>query len=437
LTGVTRTFSIVAGLVGLSIVMGLTTRPAPQESGLVPTRILLTVTADPSSSATVTWRTEQLPTAAQGQIALASPDPRFVKTAVDVAAVTTPLNVGADRNAYYNTVRFTGLAPDTRYAYRVGGGKDWSEWVHFRTAKATPSEFSFIYFGDAQNDVKSLWSRVIRQAYSSAPNAAFILHAGDLIDEATIDEEWKDWFYAGGWVHASVPCLATPGNHEYDEVGDKKTLSTFWKPQYANPENGPAGLERSAYYIDYQGARIVSLNSNERIAEQAAWLDRVLAANPNRWAIVTFHHPIYSTALGRNNPEVRQQWQPILQKHNVALVLQGHDHTYGRTNVPTGATQQDPRSGTMYVVSVSGPKMYRLGPETAATMPRRAEYTQLYQIVHVSPQRIRFEAFTATGEPYDVFEITKNRNGTNRITEGKVKTAQRIEAKPATSRRDE
>ena len=49
---------------------------------------------------------------------------------------------------------------------------NWSEWVHARTASDKPEPFSFIYFGDAQNDVKSLWSRVIRGAYSDAPKAA-------------------------------------------------------------------------------------------------------------------------------------------------------------------------------------------------------------------------------------------------------------------------
>jgi len=50
------------------------------------------------------------------------------------------------------------------------------------------------------------------------------------------------------------------------------------------------------------------------------------------------------------------------------LVPSGHDHTYVRTgavdaadlkNVPTGYQQAyDPNIGTVYVVSVSGPKMY-------------------------------------------------------------------------------
>ena len=37
---------------------------------------------------------------------------------------------------------------------------------------------SLIYFGDAQNDVKSMWSRVIRQAYGKFPEVDFLLACG-------------------------------------------------------------------------------------------------------------------------------------------------------------------------------------------------------------------------------------------------------------------
>ena len=35
------------------------------------------------------------------------------------------------------------------------------------------------------------------------------------------------------------------------------------------------------------------------------WLERVLADNPHRWTVVTFHHPIYSPAKNRDNKDLR------------------------------------------------------------------------------------------------------------------------------------
>lgn len=404
----------------------------------IPDRIILTFKGDPARGMGVTWRTDT--NVGQGQaiaqIAPADAYPKFVEKAVAVTANTTPLNSDLGP-AHYHSVDFTKLQPGTMYAYRVGDGTNWSEWIHFKTASDTPEPFSFIYFGDAQNDVKSLWSRAIRSAYSEAPKAKFLIHAGDLINNSDTDAQWGEWFYAGGWVNAMVPSVATPGNHEYNRgssKGRRETpgISDHWRPQFNLPENGPAGLEESCYYVDYQGVRIVSLNSEERLMDQVAWLDKVLAENPGKWSILTFHRPIYSTAGTRDNKEVRETWLPIIDKHKVDLVLQGHDHSYGRSrNMRAGQNVRNGESGTVYVVSVSGPKMYALNPENKKFwMARAAEDTQLYQIITVDGNKLKYEARTVTGELYDAFDLEKQRNKVNRMVERMPKTPERL--RPAT-----
>lgn len=383
-------------------------KPSP-----LPDRIILTWQGDPARSQSVTWRTDRTVGAGLAQILKAVPGPIDAGAAHRVPAVTTLVatDLGA---AHYHTARMLGLEPATRYAYRVGDGVNWSEWLQFSTAAAGHAPFSFIYFGDAQNDIKSHWSRVIREAFSDAPRARFIIHAGDLINRANRDAEWGEWFAAGGWINGMVPSIPTPGNHEYaPDTEGRRRVSGHWRPQFALPENGPVGLEETCYYVDYQGARIISLNSNERQAEQVAWLDRVLSDNPHPWTVATFHHPIYSTARGRDNAELRRLWNPVLEKHRVDLVLQGHDHTYARSNLNTGMSASEARSGTVYVVSVSGPKMYNL--ERQPWMRRAAEDTQLYQVVSVDGERLRYEARTADGRLYDAFELRKRKNGPNRM----------------------
>ena len=89
------------------------------------------------------------------------------------------------------------------------------------TAHETNEPFSFLYVGDAQNYILELWSRLIRESYKKAPDAKFIIHAGDLVDEAHNESEWHEWFMAGGWIHISLPSLAVPGNHEYRPFVEK------------------------------------------------------------------------------------------------------------------------------------------------------------------------------------------------------------------------
>ncbi len=401
----------------------------------IPSRILLSWEGDPTTSAAVTWRTSSAVTLGIAEIAVATDGPGFPKTAKQVSSVTTPLETDSGPT-HCHTVSFTALTPKTKYAYRVGDGENWSEWFQFQTASSQSEPFSFIYFGDAQNDIRSMWSRVIREAVRDAPKAAFMLHAGDLINRSENDADWGEWFQAGGALHAMIPCIATPGNHEYNVISKvagiptRIELTKYWKPSFAFPKNGPKMLEETVYYMDYQGVRIISLNSNDRHLVQAKWLHTVLADNPQKWTIITFHHPLYSTALGRDNVMIRTAWQAVFDQYQVDLVLQGHDHSYGRTglmhgeNTTTGLAKQVPESGTVYVVSVSGPKMY--AAQHRPIFSRVAEDTQLYQIIHINGNQLKFEAHTATGQLYDGFTLEKLPGQPNRLTEQVPQTPENV-----------
>ncbi|WP_181919685.1 metallophosphoesterase [Alkalilimnicola ehrlichii] len=159
--------------------------------------------------------------------------------------------------------------------------------------------------------------------------------------------------------------------------------------------------------------------NNDTVEQQARWLETVLRDNPNRWTVVTYHHPMFSVSAGRDNPPLRDHWKPLFDRYGVDLVLQGHDHVYGRAgdNLPEGKTRFDDEIGTMYVVSVGGPKMYMVSDQARTNMTRVAEDTQLYQLVRVQHDRILFEARTPSGRLYDSFELVKAADGRNRLFE--------------------
>lgn len=401
--------------------------------GILPDRIVLTWASDPTTSQAVTWRTSTVVTRGLAEITIANAGPNLESQSKQLVAVSQPLTTDLN-TAHFHTVKFEGLTPKTKYAYRVGDGVNWSEWFQFTTASTDAEPFSFIYFGDAQNDLRSKWSRVIREAYRDAPKAKFMIHAGDLINNAESDVEWQEWFEAGGWMNGMIPSIPVPGNHEMAKVDAlTRRLSHHWRPQFALPEDGPTGQEEACFTLVYQGVRVVAMNSNEKPMEQAEWLDRVLTENKEKWVVCSFHHPLFSTGKDRDNAGLRAIWKPVLDKHRVDLVLQGHDHTYGRTgldtpmghvNLTTGVNAADIYSGTVYVVSVSGPKMYNL--QRHPFMTRHAEDTQLYQIIHVNGDKLHFEAFTVTGELYDAFTLTKQSGAKNLLTEEVPGTPERL-----------
>jgi len=398
--------------------------PAQQQEPLAPAtvrpeRVILNLTADPATEMAVTWRSAP-GLAGQVQYAKATNSPDFVKTPLTVEAktddATLPVREDPAFRAAYHAAVLTGLEPDTVYAYRVGDGAHWSEWFQFRTAAREAKPFRFIYMGDMQNQILSEASRTLRMAFRQAGDAAFTIHAGDLINRHDSDAEWGEWFAAGGFLYAQTPQMPTPGNHEYvrDEAARAgSSINGQWRRQFTLPENGPADVPASretSWYTDYQGLRLISIDSMQVDRDGAArkaivkWLDGLLVNNPNRWTVLFLHFPLFSSEPERDNPKVRAALKPLIDKYHVDLVLQGHDHGYARGAVGKDGPSAD-EAGTTYAVSVAGPKMYEVG--TLPWARKSASRTQAYQVIDVGPSALTYRAYTATGEPLDAVTLHK------------------------------
>lgn len=85
-----------------------------------------------------------------------------------------------------------------------------------------------------------------------------------------------------------------------------------------------------------QGKRRQSYRPDDHDRAQLEWLDQALTASererPNAWRIVYLHHPLYTTINNRcERPDVqgvRANLMPILQRHDVHVVLAGHSHAF-------------------------------------------------------------------------------------------------------------
>ncbi|MBX2842585.1 MAG: metallophosphoesterase family protein [Flammeovirgaceae bacterium] len=399
-----------------------------------PDRVILNLTANPLESVAVNWRTDTTVVNGLVEVALSDPGPGFRENSMRINAKTAFLKTKHEDEpeifANYHEAIIDNLEAGKKYVYRVGNGDAWSEWFQYQMPDPVNRPISFIYFGDAQNDVKSMWSRVIREAYKTLPEVDFMLHAGDLINRHNRDLEWGEWFHAGDFLHAMVPSVMTPGNHEYKNV----VLSPQWKPQFNLPKNGPKGLEETCYFVDYPEFRIISLDA-EQIDEsetfreaQQQWLESLLSSNPKKWTAITFHYPVFSTKPNRDNEKLREYFKPIFDKFKVDIVLQGHDHAYGRgmvNNVPTGFQVKEKSSGTMYVVSVSGPKMYDVSDDE--WMERKAGNTQLFQIISIHENTLTYQAFSADGELYDAFDLLKSEGNPNQLINKIPDTEERLQ----------
>jgi hypothetical protein len=467
-----------------SVEGGQSASPSPAVVVAEPARVILTPTETPATSQSISWLAGDVShTTGRVQIRTTGGDARTVE-AQDVGTVN-------DNPLRHFSTTVTGLEPATTYEYRVGLEGSWSGWRSFSTADPADADFQFIYYGDAQIGLDSTWPSVVQQAEATAPNAIGSVHAGDLINRPGDETEWVNWFAGMGESAATKNVIAAPGNHEY--IDDP--LLRAWKANFEYPHNNPtyatsgpladlafAGTDiarqyaayvdhwsefaaETVYFTDYQDVRFIAVNATQDVGFltpaalpecvgegcpsgdvgelwtrfQAAWLDHVLTESPAKWNVVTFHQPVYSASVGRDEPVLRAYWVPVFEEHNVDLVLMGHDHVYARGyNNEDETADAGVTDGPVYVVSNSGAKHYELTPEddnvwTAndATQVRRGSGVTTYQVIDVSEDHLVYRSYLAektrestssraVGAIFDEFTITKDAAGQKWVTEAGV-----------------
>ena len=134
-----------------------------------PDRIVLNLTENASNSMAVSWRTNTEISEGYCELQILSGTRINPADSKSFKAITSSHEFTSESeptiNCNHHTFTFKGLMPGDKYLYRVGTKEYWSEWLEFSTADDNSNEFSFLYFGDPQNDIKSQWSRMIRRAY--------------------------------------------------------------------------------------------------------------------------------------------------------------------------------------------------------------------------------------------------------------------------------
>jgi 3',5'-cyclic AMP phosphodiesterase CpdA len=375
----------------------------------MPDQVVLTWSEDPRTTQTIQWRTSTRVKHGYVQYLKKSDHARFNprKPARAIATTTkieTPLLLN-DPVVLRHTAVLRGLSPGTTYVYSVGDGseKGWTELAEFTTAPAGVQPFSFIYMGDAQNGLDR-WGTLVHNAFRSRPDAAFYIMAGDIVNRGAERNEWDNLFHNAKGVYDRRQLVPALGNHECQ--GGHPTL---YLQQFALPRNGPAEIEpERAYSFEYGNALFVILDSNLDPLKQTAWLEEKLSQTKATWKFVAYHHPAYSSGGNRDNAKLRAAWAPLFDKYHVDLALQGHDHAYLRT-YPMKANKRvaSPKEGTVYIISVSGTKMYK---------QEKHDYTEFgmtnvatYQVldIQISGNRLVYRAYDVDGKLRDELVIEK------------------------------
>ncbi len=141
-----------------------------------------------------------------------------------------------------------------------------------------------------------------------------------------------------------VPLLFVPGNHDLYHGEDRAEVARVFGVG-ADPERSP---QRLWYAVDAGRYRFVVLDTGTDLlgdgdpmpagGAQLAWLDAALSEAERRGlhAVVALHLPPFSSAREDGSvPWVEERVvKGVLDRHRVALVLNGHAHAYERVERP-------------------------------------------------------------------------------------------------------
>lgn len=314
-----------------------------------------------------------------------------------VAGLLVPLGTGALRRT---TV--TGLAPATRYRYRVEAGTAVAGPYEFTTAPARDAKdwsFRFVAFGDNRSRPDA-HRQVAEAIAAAAPHV--LLNTGDAVGNGASSAAWREFFGIERELLAATPSWLALGNH------DAGLGRPYVKAYFDLPAEGP--LDGFARREDYGALRVLVLDSEEETAEgpQLEWLEAELAAadrDPHiAWLFVAMHRPIYTFASHRPDREARAVLQPLFVAHHVDAVFTGHNHVYERFVV----------DGVVHIVTGGGgAPTYEVDAHVDAAereLRHAARSATHFVTVDLDPRVARVRAVEVpTGKTIDGFDLPRRR----------------------------
>lgn len=267
-----------------------------------------------------------------------------------ISADGVSVSSAEEGEAYYaSKVSAEGVEENTTYYYQYFQNGEWSEATKFTTQDF--DSFKALLFGDpqigacsgqqssegdtmsgqlaARNDAFN-WNITLNTALAANPDTNFLMTAGDQINTSKNEYEYAGFLNASALQNYALSTAI--GNHD--------SSNSNYSDHYNNPNTGlsteGATVAGTDYYYTYGNTLFIILDTNNyNCASHEAVMKKAVEENPDaQWRVVMFHQDIY----GAGDPHwdsdgmvLRTQLTPLMDKYDIDVVLQGHDHTYSRT----------------------------------------------------------------------------------------------------------
>lgn len=358
-----------------SYVEGKTDNTPTKERGMLPSMLTVTFGENPQTDKNFVWFTSKAITGTDIQYNEGEEfDASSAKTATgefEVYATTTAnIDLGIFATLMHvelgrHTVELTGLKAGTVYSYRVGDAAKgyWSEAYTFSTAPGEDTPFEILLITDIQGssskpytqalDIMAKVEGVFENGYD------FVINCGDVVDNSRNLVQWRYYLDILGDYWANTTTVVAAGNHDkytyeapdYEDIAEAAEYSWIGADTVTDaysylllhynlsyPEQND--LTGAYYSFDYGAVHFTVLNTNDLNAKggisdaQYNWLINDLDSTDKKFKVVVMHKGLYSAGSHITDTDVvaiRKQLTSVFAEKGVALVLQGHDHTYSES----------------------------------------------------------------------------------------------------------
>ncbi len=265
----------------------------------------------------------------------------------------------------WNTVKLSGLIPDTVYYYKCISGTEESDIYQFRTppsSQGTNRHLRFILLGDSRTDVAR--STQIANAAKTKAMEMFgndiqnqinlVVHVGDVVSSGSSYGLYEDEFFKPyACLSSTIPFMVIIGNHE----GENPYYYKYMKFDDVSDYTGALAEKFYAFY--YLNTQFIFINGNTtyQSSVQTSWVQQKLEqSNVNPDVKMTFcftHQPGHSELWpDGNTPYIQNDIIPLLKQYDkVQLLAYGHSHNYERGMIESSAANSN---GDFYVMLTGG-----------------------------------------------------------------------------------
>ena len=322
---------------------------------------------------------------------------------------------------YIYEAELTGLTPGASYEYRVRAGGEVSP--AYKLSTDSGGEFTALLFPDSQSLDYNVWKETAEGGRKTAPDAAFYINMGDLVDNGQDEHQWQSWLASVSSFSADIPLAPVMGNHEAYSLDWKMAKPDRYLAHFDLPKNGDSALPEMFYSFDWGPVHFSVLNTDmqelsewypDLLEKQKAWLVKDVKSTEKPWKVVLMHKDPLQYRIAKR-PERKEgfseegkAFMPLFDQLGIDAVLSAHLHTY-RNRGHIYDFQRDVK-GPLYILSgVAGDVRYpNLWTDHALdTYVAPQPETDNFMTLTASDQTLTLRAFLPDGTKLDEAVLTK------------------------------